>query len=102
MATTAARCAPASPLQHVPSFTRLNFAISRDLDVWLIEKPLTFRFNVLHLLGRTYLLRSGTGIGEFALQYGGPRRGFFIGLSQANLNLVDRRPYGSFSSCNAP
>jgi outer membrane receptor protein involved in Fe transport len=59
----------------------LNFAISRDFDVWQNEKPLTLRFNVVNLLDRTYLLRSGTGIGEFAPQYG-PRRGFFIGLSQ--------------------
>ncbi len=55
-------------LQHVPSYTQLNFAISRDFDVWQNVKPLTLRFNVVNFLDRTYLLRSGTGIGEFAPQ----------------------------------
>jgi len=39
------------------------------------------RFTVVNLLDTLYLLRSGTGIGEFAPQYG-PRRGFFVTLSQ--------------------
>jgi outer membrane receptor protein involved in Fe transport len=39
------------------------------------------RFDVVNLFDHVYELRDGTGIGVFAPQWG-PRRGFFIGLSQ--------------------
>ena len=41
----------------------------------------TVRFDVVNLFDHVYELRDGTGIGVFAPQWG-PRRGFFIGLSQ--------------------
>jgi outer membrane receptor protein involved in Fe transport len=44
-------------------------------------KPLTVRFDVVNVLDTVYQIRSGTGIGVFAPQYG-PRRGFFAGLSK--------------------
>jgi outer membrane receptor protein involved in Fe transport len=44
-------------------------------------KPFTVRFDVVNLFDHVYELRDGTGIGVFAPQWG-PRRGFFIGLSQ--------------------
>jgi outer membrane receptor protein involved in Fe transport len=44
-------------------------------------KPLTVRFDVVNLFDTIYQLRSGTGIGVFAPQYG-PRRGYFIGISK--------------------
>jgi outer membrane receptor protein involved in Fe transport len=44
-------------------------------------KPLTVRFDVVNLLDTIYQIRSGTGIGVFAPQYG-PRRGFFVGVSK--------------------
>ena len=42
---------------------------------------LNLRFTVVNLLDTLYQLRSGTGIGEFAPQYG-PRRGFYVTFSQ--------------------
>jgi outer membrane receptor protein involved in Fe transport len=67
-------------------YTQFNFAISRDFNVWPnaiwpTVKPLNLRFTVVNLLDTLYQLRSGTGIGEFAPQYG-PRRGFYVTLSQ--------------------
>jgi outer membrane receptor protein involved in Fe transport len=64
----------------------LDFAVSRDFNVWPdaiwpSTKPLNLRFTVVNLLDTLYQLRSGTGIGEFAPQYG-PRRGFYVTLSQ--------------------
>ena len=43
--------------------------------------PLTLRFTALNLFDKIYLIRSGTGIGVFAPQYGA-RRGFFGGIEQ--------------------
>jgi outer membrane receptor protein involved in Fe transport len=68
-------------LQHTPGYTQWNAALGREFDLWNNHKPLTLRLSVINLLDRSYLLRSGTGIGEFAPQYG-PRRGLFIGLTQ--------------------
>jgi hypothetical protein len=45
------------------------------------NKPLTIRFDVVNLLDTIYQIRSGTGIGVFAPQYG-PRRGFFVGVTK--------------------
>ena len=46
------------------------------------RKPLTVSFSIVNLLDTVYEIRDGTGIGVFAPQYG-PRRGFFVSLSQA-------------------
>ena len=45
------------------------------------DKPLTVGFSVVNLLDNSYLLRSGSGVGDFSPQYG-PRRGFFLTFSQ--------------------
>jgi outer membrane receptor protein involved in Fe transport len=58
----------------------LNLALVRDFKLLPNESPFTARLSVVNLLDKTYLLRSGDGIGEFAPQYG-PRRGFFLTLS---------------------
>ena len=68
-------------LGHVQPYTQFNFGIAHDFDLGLKEKPLTARFTVVNVLDTIYLLRSGSGIGEFAPQYG-PRRGYFLTLSQ--------------------
>jgi len=73
-------------LGHQQPYTQFNFAVSRDFNVWPdaiwpSTKPLNLRFTVVNLLDTLYQLRSGTGIGEFAPQYG-PRRGFYVTLSQ--------------------
>ncbi len=65
---------------HVPGYVQVNLGVSRDFD--LTEKPLTVRFDVINLFDEKYEIRDGTGIGVGAPQFG-PRRGFFVGLSQA-------------------
>jgi outer membrane receptor protein involved in Fe transport len=66
---------------HVPGYTQWNLAIAREFDIWRNDKPLTVRLSAVNVFDRSYLLRSGTGIGEFAPQYG-PRRGLFLGITQ--------------------
>jgi outer membrane receptor protein involved in Fe transport len=69
-------------LEHTPQYTQWNAAIARNFNPWANpQKPLSLRLSVINLLDRSYLLRSATGVGEFAPQYG-PRRGFFAGLRQ--------------------
>jgi outer membrane receptor protein involved in Fe transport len=68
-------------LQTVQPYTQFNLGISHEFDVWQNQKPLTVRFDIVNVLDTLYELRTGTGIGEFAPQYG-PRRGFFLSLSQ--------------------
>jgi outer membrane receptor protein involved in Fe transport len=60
----------------------VNFGISRDFDLWDTDKPLTARFDVINVFDEKYEIRDGTGVGVGAPQFG-PRRGFFVGLSQA-------------------
>jgi outer membrane receptor protein involved in Fe transport len=65
---------------HLPGYTQFNLGLSHEfiLPDW---KPFTVRFDVVNLFDHIYELRNGTGIGVFAPQWG-PRRGFFLGLSQ--------------------
>jgi len=66
---------------HVSPYTQINLGLSREIGM-VFDKPLTLRFDIVNLLDHAYELRSGSGIGVFAPQYG-PRRGFFVGLKQA-------------------
>jgi len=67
---------------HVPSYTQINVGLSREFaNAGWDAKPITVRFDVVNLLDEVYQIRSGTGIGVFAPQYG-PRRGFYLGISQ--------------------
>jgi outer membrane receptor protein involved in Fe transport len=68
--------------QHTPGYTQWNAAISRSFEPWHNHKPLTLRLSFINMFDSIYLLRSGSGIGEFAPQYG-PRREIFLGISQA-------------------
>jgi outer membrane receptor protein involved in Fe transport len=68
--------------QHTPGYAQWNAAISRRFDVWNSRKPLTLRLSVINLFDKSYILRSGDGIGEFAPQYG-PRREVFLEATQA-------------------
>ncbi len=65
---------------HVPGYTQFNLGLSHEfiLPDW---SPFTLRFDVVNLFDHIYEIRDGTGVGVFAPQYG-PRRGFFVGLSQ--------------------
>jgi outer membrane receptor protein involved in Fe transport len=65
---------------HVPGYVQVNLGVSHTFDWW--GKGLTARFDVINLMDEKYEIRDGTGIGVGAPQFG-PRRGFFVGLSQA-------------------
>jgi outer membrane receptor for ferrienterochelin and colicins len=65
---------------HTPSYAQWNFGMTHALQDGAAG-PLTARLDVINLFDKEYEIRSGTGIGVFAPQYG-PRRGLFFGLSQ--------------------
>ena len=65
----------------LPSYTQVNVGVSHDFNWVSATKPTTLRFDVVNLFDTIYQIRSGTGIGVFAPQYG-PRRGYFIGVSK--------------------
>jgi outer membrane receptor for ferrienterochelin and colicins len=65
---------------HTPSYLQTNLGISHAFKVDQ-RGPLTVRFDVINLFDKVYEIRSGTGIGVFAPQYG-PRRGLFAGVSK--------------------
>jgi outer membrane receptor protein involved in Fe transport len=67
--------------QHTPGYTQWNAAIARYFYPWKNQQPLTLRLSAINLFNHSYLLRSGSGIGEFAPQYG-PRRELFAEISQ--------------------
>jgi len=68
-------------LQTTAPYVVVNAGVSRDVKWSSDAKPMTLRFDVVNLFDRVYELRTGTGIGEFAPQYGA-RRGFYAGISQ--------------------
>jgi len=65
----------------VPPYTQVNVGISRDYLLPGLTRPTTVRFDVVNLFDEIYQIRSGTGIGVFAPQFG-PRRGFYVGIMQ--------------------
>ncbi len=66
---------------HLPSYTQVNAGVSREFLFPGWTKPTTVRFDVVNLFDKIYAIRDGSGIGVFAPQFG-PRRGFFVGISQ--------------------
>ncbi|HEY0107645.1 MAG TPA: TonB-dependent receptor, partial [Rhizomicrobium sp.] len=66
---------------HVPDYTQVNFGVSHTFNPWG-TKGLKVSVDVLNLFDEQYEIRDGTGIGVGAPQFG-PRRGYFVGLSQA-------------------
>ncbi len=64
---------------HIPSYLQINLGLSHTFDL-AGSGPLTARVDVINVGDKSYEIRSGTGIGVFAPQYG-PRRGFYGGLS---------------------
>ncbi|HVP69223.1 MAG TPA: TonB-dependent receptor [Anaeromyxobacteraceae bacterium] len=67
--------------EHVPGYAIINVAVANEFDPWTTRRPLVVRLSVANLLDTAYVLRSGTGVGQFAPQYG-PRRGIFVSFSQ--------------------
>jgi outer membrane receptor protein involved in Fe transport len=68
-------------LSNEPAYTQFNAALAWSFDPWHNQKQMTLRLSVVNIFDQIYLLRSGTGVGELAPQYG-PRRGLFAELSQ--------------------
>jgi len=64
---------------HTPSYTQINLGLTHGFEI-AGSGPLTVRLAVINVADKVYQIRSGTGIGVFAPQYG-QRRGFFGGLS---------------------
>ena len=64
---------------HTPSYTVVNLGASHDFQIGG-KGPLTARLDVINAFDKAYQIRSGTGIGVFAPQWG-TRRGFFAGLA---------------------
>ena len=65
----------------LPSYTQVNLGLSREFNLIAPNKPTTLRFDVVNLFDTVYEIRDGSGIGVFAPQFG-PRRGFYVGISQ--------------------
>ncbi|HEX3871397.1 MAG TPA: TonB-dependent receptor, partial [Pirellulales bacterium] len=65
----------------LPAYTQVNVGVAHDFFLDGSKKPLTVRFDIVNLFDTIYQIRDGSGIGVFAPQFG-PRRGFFLGLSQ--------------------
>jgi outer membrane receptor protein involved in Fe transport len=68
-------------ISTVPAYTQVNIGIKREFLLPNDPKPMTIRFDVVNLFDNIYEIRSGSGIGVFAPQFG-PRRGFFLGISK--------------------
>lgn len=69
-------------LDHNPQYNQWNAAVGHNFHPWGDPgRPLSLRVSIVNLFDRTYLVRSGTGVGEYAPQYG-PRRGAFLELTQ--------------------
>ena len=64
---------------HVPSYTVVNLGASHDFHL-SGSSLITARFDVINLFDKVYQIRSGSGVGVFAPQYG-TRRGLFGGLA---------------------
>jgi TonB dependent receptor-like, beta-barrel len=68
-------------IETVPQYTQVNVGIAREFLLPDDSKPMTVRFDIINFFDTVYQIRSGSGIGVFAAQYG-PRRGFFAGVSK--------------------
>jgi outer membrane cobalamin receptor len=66
---------------HVPGYEQVNAGISHEFKWDDGTKPTTLRFDVINVFDEVYEIRSGSGIGVFAPQFG-PRRTFYMGLAQ--------------------
>ena len=65
---------------HEPPYAQFNAGLSHEFAM-PDDKPVTLRFDVVNLFDTIYQIRSGSGIGVFAPQFG-PRRGYYIGISK--------------------
>jgi outer membrane receptor protein involved in Fe transport len=68
-------------ISSVPPYSQFNSGIAREFLLPNDPKAMTVRFDIVNLFDTVYQIRSGTGTGVFAPQYG-PRRGYFLGMSK--------------------
>jgi outer membrane receptor protein involved in Fe transport len=66
---------------RLPYYEQINLGLSHDFDRQGL-KGLTARFDIINALDKKYEIRDGSGVGVGAPQFG-PRRGYFVGISQA-------------------
>jgi outer membrane receptor for ferrienterochelin and colicins len=64
----------------VGDYTQVNFAITHKFDD-VLGAPLEVRFDIVNAFDKVYQIRTGSGVGVFAPQFG-PRRGFFFGVTK--------------------
>jgi outer membrane receptor for ferrienterochelin and colicins len=64
---------------HTPSYLTVNLGASHAFQ--MAGGPLTVRFDIINASDKMYEIRSGSGIGVFAPQWGAGR-GFFVGISK--------------------
>ncbi|HEV2954740.1 MAG TPA: outer membrane beta-barrel protein [Xanthobacteraceae bacterium] len=66
---------------HLPSYYQINTGLSHEFANGWNGLPYTVRFDVVNVTDNVYQIRNGSGIGVFAPQFG-PRRGYYMGISQ--------------------
>ena len=66
---------------HLPYYRQVNLGASHAFDGEGIQ-GLSVRLDVINAFDQKYQIRNGTGVGVGASQYG-PRRGYFVGVTQA-------------------
>jgi outer membrane receptor protein involved in Fe transport len=64
---------------QIPAYYTFNVGLTHNIELPKFGK-VQLRFDIVNLFDKGYELRSGSGIGVFAPQFG-PRRGFFGGIS---------------------
>jgi len=62
----------------VAPYAQINLGVNRRFEA-VLGQSVELGFNVINLTDRDYILRSGSGVGVFAPQYG-PRRAFYSSL----------------------
>src|SRR5580700_2625622 len=65
----------------LPPYSQFNVGVAREFFLPGDTKPTTVRFDVVNLFDTIYQIRSGSGIGVFAPQFG-PRRGYYAGITK--------------------
>jgi outer membrane receptor protein involved in Fe transport len=68
-------------IDSLPPYAQANVGVAREFFLPGDTKPTTLRFDVVNLFDTIYQIRSGSGIGVFAPQFG-PRRGYYAGITK--------------------
>ncbi|HUO11325.1 MAG TPA: TonB-dependent receptor [Caulobacteraceae bacterium] len=64
----------------VGKYVQVNFGVTHHFDLPTVG-AMDVRFDITNAFDEVYQIRTGTGVGVFAPQYG-PRRGFFAGVTK--------------------